>query len=389
MRSSPARPPTRYREPRASRSADVPSCPGKAPRAPRLPGSALTRPILVRAGKAQITPGVCAFSMALVVTQRAVDRRPHVIDPALTALWPQDRSSGLHAPALPDMDFRNRASSNFWSNFVSESESTGFVEDLVRLQAEAAGDDFLLDLGGAAEDRLDSAVGSDVIRPSSHNRRLRSCGRADPSTRRLASRDRRRVHEPGSRHFTPCVSLDPAAVGQGGRGGQRQHGVYLRGGEHLAGQRPIADQQFFRTPVVIRASSHSALPHGLGRSMSGIGASGSVKDHTSRHRGNRPLPYSTTLCTEPPPSRFSVPQAPQSPRSRSGAKSPLGDIPSSPSALAIRAPISFYATKSRSPNVGILVLVFDKVVLDLPPVADAHYLQQQQSPLAAVSGTAR
>jgi hypothetical protein len=53
------------------------------------------------------------------------------------------------------MDFRNRASSNFWSNFVSESGSTGFVEDLVRLQAEAAGDDFLLDLGGAAEGRLD------------------------------------------------------------------------------------------------------------------------------------------------------------------------------------------------------------------------------------------
>jgi hypothetical protein len=75
----------------------------------------------------------------------------------LTALWPQDRSSGLHGPALPDMDFRNRASSNFWSNFVSESESTGFVEDLVRLQAEAAGDDFFLDLGGAAEDRLDAA----------------------------------------------------------------------------------------------------------------------------------------------------------------------------------------------------------------------------------------
>jgi hypothetical protein len=89
--------------------------------------------------------------MALVVTQRVVDRRPHVIDPALTALWPQDRSSGLYGPALPDMDFRNRASSNFWSNFVSESESTGLVEDLVRLQDEGAGDDFLLDLGGAAE----------------------------------------------------------------------------------------------------------------------------------------------------------------------------------------------------------------------------------------------
>jgi hypothetical protein len=29
--------------------------------------------------------------------------------------------------------------------------STDFVEDLVRLQAEAAGDDFYLDFGGAAE----------------------------------------------------------------------------------------------------------------------------------------------------------------------------------------------------------------------------------------------
>jgi hypothetical protein len=77
-------------------------------------------------------------------------------DPALTALWPQDRSSGLHGPALPDMDFRNRASSNVLSNFVSECGSTDFVEDLARLQAEAAGDDFFLDLGGAAEDRRNS-----------------------------------------------------------------------------------------------------------------------------------------------------------------------------------------------------------------------------------------
>jgi hypothetical protein len=30
--------------------------------------------------------------------------------------------------------------------------STNFVEDLVRLQPEVAGDDFFLDLGGAAED---------------------------------------------------------------------------------------------------------------------------------------------------------------------------------------------------------------------------------------------
>ncbi len=83
---------------------------------------------------------------------------PMPVDPALTALWPQDRSSGLHGPALPDMDFRNRASSNVLSNIVSESGSTDFVEDLVKLQAEAAGDDFFLDLGGAAEDRLEAAV---------------------------------------------------------------------------------------------------------------------------------------------------------------------------------------------------------------------------------------
>ena len=44
------------------------------------------------------------------------------------------------------------------ANLVSESESTGFVNDLVRLQAGAAGDDFFLDLGDAAEDRLWAAV---------------------------------------------------------------------------------------------------------------------------------------------------------------------------------------------------------------------------------------
>ena len=70
---------------------------------------------------------------------------------------------------------------------------------------------------------------------------------------------------PGSRYLTPCVNFDPAAVGQGGRGGQRQHGVYLRGSEHLAGQRPIGSQQFVRTSVMIRASSRSELRHGMGR----------------------------------------------------------------------------------------------------------------------------
>jgi hypothetical protein len=64
---------------------------------------------------------------------------PMLADPALTAPWPQDRSSGLHGPALPDMDFRNRASSNVLSNFVSECGSTGFVEDLVRLTGRGRG----------------------------------------------------------------------------------------------------------------------------------------------------------------------------------------------------------------------------------------------------------
>jgi hypothetical protein len=54
--------------------------------------------------------------------------------------------------------FRDRANSNFSSNIVSESGSTDFVEDLVGLQTEAAGDDLFLDVGGAAEDRLAAKV---------------------------------------------------------------------------------------------------------------------------------------------------------------------------------------------------------------------------------------
>ncbi len=49
------------------------------------------------------------------------------------------------------------ASSNIPANIPLGTGSTGFVDDLVRLQAEAAGDDLLHDLGGAAEDRLDVA----------------------------------------------------------------------------------------------------------------------------------------------------------------------------------------------------------------------------------------
>ena len=57
------------------------------------------------------------------------------------------------------MDFRSGASSNFSPDIVSEIGSTDFVEALVGLQAEAAGDDFFLDFGGAAEDRLAVAAG--------------------------------------------------------------------------------------------------------------------------------------------------------------------------------------------------------------------------------------
>ena len=52
------------------------------------------------------------------------------------------------------MDFRDRARPNFSPNIGLETRSTGSVECLVRLQAEAAADDLLHDLGGAAEDRL-------------------------------------------------------------------------------------------------------------------------------------------------------------------------------------------------------------------------------------------
>jgi hypothetical protein len=67
--------------------------------------------------------------------------------------------SKRHGPALPDTDLPQAAVSDEISNIVFGIESTDFVEGLVRpkLEAEVAGDDFFLDLGGAAEDRLDVA----------------------------------------------------------------------------------------------------------------------------------------------------------------------------------------------------------------------------------------
>ena len=59
--------------------------------------------------------------------------------------------SGRQGPPLPDTDLAQAAGSNFPYNIVLGTESTGFVEDLVRLEAEAAVDDIFHDLGGAAE----------------------------------------------------------------------------------------------------------------------------------------------------------------------------------------------------------------------------------------------
>jgi hypothetical protein len=70
--------------------------------------------------------------------------------------------SGRQGPPLPDTDLARAAGSNFSSNIPLEPSSTGYVEILVRLQTEAAGDDFFLDLGGAAEDRLHAAVGPEA-----------------------------------------------------------------------------------------------------------------------------------------------------------------------------------------------------------------------------------
>ena len=65
--------------------------------------------------------------------------------------------SSRQGPPLPDTDLARAAGSNFSSDISLEPGSTGYVESLVRLQAQAAGDDLFLDLASAAEDRLDAA----------------------------------------------------------------------------------------------------------------------------------------------------------------------------------------------------------------------------------------
>ena len=95
--------------------------------------------------------------------------------------------------------------SNFLSNISLEPGSTGYVESLVRLQAEAAGDDLLLDLGGAAEDRSDAAEPPEltIVAKSSGLRRLTGSGaEASPAVcrarKRCAAGTDVGSHSPGS-----------------------------------------------------------------------------------------------------------------------------------------------------------------------------------------------
>jgi hypothetical protein len=56
-----------------------------------------------------------------------------------------------HGPPLTATDLPQAAGSNFLSDIVSGIVSTDVVEDQVKPKSQAAGDDFLLDLGGASK----------------------------------------------------------------------------------------------------------------------------------------------------------------------------------------------------------------------------------------------
>jgi hypothetical protein len=88
------------------------------------------------------------YRRALVSVRAMVDPN-NASDSLLTLLT----DSAAHPGDLETTCFEMRAAdSNSLTNISLEPASTGYVECLVRLQPEAAGDDFLLDLGGAAED---------------------------------------------------------------------------------------------------------------------------------------------------------------------------------------------------------------------------------------------
>jgi hypothetical protein len=112
------------------------------------------------------------------------------VDPALTALWPQDGSSGLHGPALPDMDFRNTAQTRLSrqsaqsrrkaAHWCSRRPRPGSIWS-VRAAAFA-----LCDLGGdhPPRDRLAAPQVPEPRRPDAH---------AEPATADPSRRYGRRV----------------------------------------------------------------------------------------------------------------------------------------------------------------------------------------------------
>lgn len=82
------------------------------------------------------------------------------------------------APPLPDTDLPQAAGSDFSSDVSLEPSGTGYAENLVRLQAEAAGDYFFLDLGGAAEAGMDAAESSELTKVSGELRPCATAGQA-------------------------------------------------------------------------------------------------------------------------------------------------------------------------------------------------------------------
>jgi hypothetical protein len=186
------------------------------------------------------------------------------------------------------------------------SGNTEVVEILVRLQAEAAAGDLLLDLGGAAEDRLDAAAGSDMTgrhhitgRPLLRPSRAPYARTSQPVTGGKSASLVPAIPRHASDSIRPPPTRAVAAASA--------NAACTCGGEHLARQRPIAGQHFFRTPVMIWAGSHSELPHGLGGSMSGIRGTGFRGRVTAPDRAaTGPLPYFTTRSTDLPLAQFSA-----------------------------------------------------------------------------------
>jgi hypothetical protein len=73
-------------------------------------------------------------------------------------------SNVRQCPPLPDTDSLQADGSNFLANISLEPASMDYVEGLARLQAEAAGDDFFLDLGGATEARQNLLAAEPLVR---------------------------------------------------------------------------------------------------------------------------------------------------------------------------------------------------------------------------------